>query len=111
MTMPPQTVANRLIRELFESELELDRAIARSAALLSSVAQARIDTSTAFADGQLAVMRLVQGLSSMSRARSELVRTHVELRRLGEERGDLVLPHETIKGVADLELHQSRQAA
>lgn len=110
MTMTPQTAANRLIRELFESEVELDRAIARSAALLASVAQARVDTGTAFADGQIAMMRIVQGLTSMSQARSNLVRTHGELRRLGEERGDLVLPHETIKDAVDLEMHERRAA-
>ena len=41
MTMTPQIAANRIMRELCESEIELDRTLARSAALLATMAQAR----------------------------------------------------------------------
>lgn len=111
MVMSPQVAANRIIRELCQSEAELDRALASSAALLSSLAQARVDTGASFADSQVAIMRLVNGLSSLSRARTDLVRTHGELRRIGEERGDLVFPHESLGSLEAVEAAFEAQAA
>lgn len=90
MSMTPQTAAARIIRELHNSEAEIDRALASSASLLATMAQARIDTASPLATGQVAIMRLVRSLSSLSDARSELVRTHSELLKVGEARADFV---------------------
>ena len=92
MSMTPQIAAARIVRELTTSETDLDQAIASSAALLASMAQARIDTNTALADGQVAMMRLVRGLSSLTEARAEIVRTHGELLKIAETRGDVLTP-------------------
>ncbi len=88
MPMTPQTAANRIIRELHTSEAEIDRALASSAALLATMAQARVDTGSPLATGQAAIMRLVRSLSSLSDARADLVRTHGELLKVGEARAD-----------------------
>lgn len=89
MSMTPQTAAARIIRELHNSEAEIDRALASSASLLATMAQARIDTASPLATGQVAIMRLVRSLSSLSDARSELVRTHSELLKIGNATADL----------------------
>ena len=95
MTLTPQNATNRIIRELCESEIDLDRTLARSASLLSTMAQARVDTGAAFADGQVALMRMVRSITALTEARADLARTHGELRKIGEERADIVLPHES----------------
>lgn len=90
MSMTTQTATARIIRELHNSETEIDRALASSAALLASMTQARIDTDAPAATGQVAIMRLVRSLSALSDARGELVRTHGELLKVGQERADLM---------------------
>lgn len=92
MSMTPQIAAARIVRELSTSETDLDQAIASSAALLATMARARIDTGTAPADGQVAMMRLVRGLTSLTEARAEIVRTHGELRKIADTRGDVFTP-------------------
>lgn len=97
MSMTPQTAAARIIRELHNSEAEIDRALASSASLLATMAQARIDTASPLATGQVAIMRLVRSLSSLSDARSELVRTHSELLKVGEARADFAVTPDDCK--------------
>jgi hypothetical protein len=111
MTMTPQTAANRIMREICDSELDLDRALAKSATLLASVVQARVDTGTGFADGQIAIMRLMKTIESMTEARANLARGHGELRRLGQERGDLVFPHESLNSLEAVDLAIANQVA
>ena len=111
MTLTPQIAANRIIRELCESETELDRTLARSASLLATVAQTRVDVGSSFADGQVAIMRLVRSISALTDARADLARTHGELRKIGEERGDLILPHESIGSLQAVEADEAARAA
>lgn len=93
MTMTAQVAATRIVRELLASETEIDRALASSAALLATMAQARIDTGSPLATGQIAIMRLVRSLSSLTDARAEIVRAHGELLKIGDARADLpILP-------------------
>ena len=111
MTLTPQVATNRIIRELCESETELDRTLARSASLLATIAQSRVDVGSSFADGQVAIMRLVRSISSLTDARADLARTHGELRKIGEERADLILPHESIKSLQALDTDLVAEAA
>ncbi|MFO1255979.1 MAG: hypothetical protein U1E37_09965 [Sphingomonadaceae bacterium] len=92
MSMTSHVAVARISRELITSETDLDQAIASSAALLASMAKARIDTKTPVGDGQVAMMRLVKGLNSLTDARAEIVRTHGELRKIAEVRGDVLTP-------------------
>lgn len=89
MPMTPQTAANRIIRELHTSEAEIDRALSSSASLLATMTQARVDTELPLATGQVAIMRLVRSLTSLSNARADLVRTHSELLEIGQVTADL----------------------
>jgi ABC-type transporter Mla subunit MlaD len=89
MSMTAQIAANRISRELNESETELDRTIASTAKLLASMVQARLDTETPIATGQVAMLRLVKSINSLSAARSDLIRTHADLLKVGETRSDL----------------------
>lgn len=111
MTLTAQTATNRIIRELCESETELDRTLARSASLLATVAQSRVDAGSSFAEGQVAIMRLVRSISSLTDARADLARTHGELRRIGEERADIILPHESTGSLKAIETDAAAQAA
>jgi hypothetical protein len=53
------------------------------------MAQARLDTAAPVATGQVALMRLVKTIGALTDARSDIIRTHAELFKIGEERGDL----------------------
>lgn len=88
MPMNSEIATMRIVRDLASSEETLDRAIASNAALLATMAQARLDTEAPVATGQVAIMRLVKTLSSLTEARADLVRTHGELLKVGQERGD-----------------------
>lgn len=91
MAMNSQVAATRIQRELDTSELEIDRALASSAALLASMAQARIDTDAPMATGHTAIMRLVRSLNSLSDARTDIIRVHADLLKVGQERADFSL--------------------
>ena len=91
MAMNSQVAATRIQRELDTSELEIDRALVSNAALLATMAQARIDTDAPMATGHTAIMRLVRSLNSLSHARTQIVRVHADLLKVGQERGDLSL--------------------
>ncbi|MEQ1517880.1 MAG: hypothetical protein HOO99_00430 [Hyphomicrobiaceae bacterium] len=88
MTMTAKIAATRIARELRTSETEIDRALASSAALLATMATASVETGEPTSSGQVAIMRLVKGLNSLTSARSDIVRVHAELLRVGEARAD-----------------------
>lgn len=90
MSMTPSVAAMRIIRDLNTSELELDQAIASSATLLATMVQSRLETKSPMAIGQAAVMRMVRSLGSLSDARTDLIRAHGELLKVGQERGALL---------------------
>ncbi len=111
MKIIPQVASNRIIRELCESETELDLTLARNASLLATIAQSRVEVGSSFAGGQVAIMRLVRSINSLADARAHLVRTHGELRKIGEERSDLILPHESINSLQAIETDEEEKAA
>ena len=109
MGMNAQIAATRIQRELDTSEQEIDRALASSAALLATMARARVDTDAPMATGHIAIMRLVRSLNSLSDARTAIIRVHADLLKVGQERADFSLDpdgcpnkaevrHETILG-------------
>ncbi len=104
MAMNTQIAASRIVRDLVNSEIEIDRALASSASLLATMVQARVDTSAPLATGQTAIMRLVRSLNSMSDARGDMIRVHSELLKVGQERADYSLdPNGCPKNVVDAE--------
>lgn len=94
MSMTNEIAVSRITNDLIASELEIDLALRNSANLLASLAQARVHTEAPFATGQAAIMRLVKALGSLSDARADMARVHGELRKVGEERCDVVFPDE-----------------
>ena len=91
MALNTQISSARIVQDLTNSEVEIDRALASSASLLATMAQARLDTDAPLATGQVAIMRLVRSLNSLSDARADLVRVHAELLKVGQERADFSL--------------------
>jgi hypothetical protein len=89
--MTSEIATARIVRDLVKSETEIDCALACSASLLATMAQARLDTDAPLAMGHTAILRLVRSLNSLSEARSDLVRVHSELLKVGQERGDYSL--------------------
>ena len=85
-----QSAAEEIQYNLVESETGIDLAIASSAALLASMTTARVETSSPFNTGQVAIMRLVKTLGALSEARNDIARVHADLLRVGQERADYV---------------------
>lgn len=94
MSLTPQIATQRIARSLNDVETEIDRALASGAGLLANVASARVEVGASAATGQLAIMRLSQAIASLTDARKEIVQAHKELRKVGEERADIVWPDE-----------------
>jgi hypothetical protein len=90
MSKPLQFAVETIQHNLVESESEIDLAIARSATLLASMMTTRVETSSPFSTGQVAIMRLVKTIGSLSDARTGMARVHADLLRVGQERGDYV---------------------
>ena len=97
MTMTTNVASMRIARDLIASEAEIDRALESSATLLATMARARLDTGATADTGQVAMMRLAGTVSALVDARKGIVQTHAELRKVGEERADIVLPSECPK--------------
>lgn len=97
MPMTPNVAAQRIARNLIATENEIDRVLASGASLLADIAQARMDIGADAASGQIAIMRVTEALGALSTARKHFVQTHAELRKVGEERADIVFPSECPK--------------
>ena len=87
-----KTSATEIFDTLIASECEIDRALTSSAALLAAMTSARIETASPLATGHTAIMRLVRSLTSLTEARSDMIRVHVDLLKVGQERGDMMMP-------------------
>ena len=89
MPMTSQVATARITRELREVEDALDQALARKAALIQTMMQARLDTEAPAHSGQVAIMRLAKAGQALISARGDIIRAHDDLFRLGQERGDI----------------------
>lgn len=111
MPMTPNVAAQRITRNLLATENDIDRVLASGASLLADIAQARMDIGADAAAGQIAIMRITEALGALSTARKHLVQTHAELRKVGEERADLVFPSECPeRGQAEADVHEAKAA-
>ena len=90
MSMTSQVATARITRELREVEDALDQALARKAALIQTMMQARLDTEAPAYSGQVAMMRLGRAQQALISARGEVIRAHDDLFKLGQERGDII---------------------
>ena len=90
MTMTPEVASLRIVRDLKQFEDTIDAAIAAQCALGATLAQARIDTDSPAVTGHVAMMRLAKAGQMLIAARSDAIRAHEDLFKVGEERGDIV---------------------
>lgn len=97
MKMTNHVAGMRITRDLVTSEEQIDLALESSAMLLATMVRARRETGSASDTGQAAMMRLGGTLSALIDARKGIVQTHAELRKVGEERADIVFPSECPK--------------
>ncbi len=108
MTMTTQVAALRITRELKQLEDAIDAAYAAQCALGMTLAQARVETDTPAVVGHVALMRLAKAGQALVTARADVIRTHEDLFKIGEERADLLTEP---KPKAALERFEQSQAA
>lgn len=111
MSKSVQISAATIQHDLLQSETEIDLAISRSATLLASMTTARVETASPFATGQVAIMRLVRAIGSLSDARSNIARVHADLLQVAEVRADYVSIDECPSGLAQTKVASIRLAA
>ena len=90
MTMTSQVATLRIERDLKQLENAIDAAIAAQCMLGQTLMQARIDTDAPAISGHVAMMRLAKAGQSLVAARTDAIRAHEDLYKVGVERGDLV---------------------
>jgi hypothetical protein len=90
MTMTSEVATLRITRDLKQLEDAIDAAIAAQCALGTTLVQARIDTGAPAVSGHVAMMRLAKTGQMLVSARTDAIRTHEELYKVGQERGDFV---------------------
>lgn len=89
MTMTAEIAVLRIERDLKHLEDTIDAAIAAQCALGATLATARIDTSAPAVSGHVAMMRLAKVGQSLVNARTDVIRAHEDLYKVGTERGDI----------------------
>jgi len=89
MTMTAEIAVLRIERDLKQLEDAIDAAIAAQCALGGTLAQARIDTSAPAVSGHVALMRLAKAGQALVAARTDAIRAHEDLYKVGTERGDI----------------------
>ena len=79
----------RIARQLDKCEQGADRLLADTAILVAEMATARVNSGTATGTGQRALQRVIAAQQALSEAQSGLIRAHVDLLKIGQERGDI----------------------
>lgn len=79
----------RIARQLNKCEQGADRLLADTAVLVAEMATARADSDSATGTGQRALQRVIAAQQALSEAQTGLTRAHVDLLKIGQERGDI----------------------
>lgn len=87
--MQGNIAAMRIARQLNKCEQGADRLLADTAVLVAEMATARADSDSATGTGQRALQRVIAAQQALSEAQSGLTRAHVDLLKIGQERGDI----------------------
>ena len=80
----------RIARQLNKCEQGADRLLADTAMLVAEMATARVDSGSVSGTGQRALQRVIAAQQALSEAQSGLIRAHVDLLKIGQERGDIL---------------------
>jgi hypothetical protein len=94
MTMPLQISANRIARELRDTEAKFDAALLASARLMQELIAARQHPDVDVHTGQKALIRLVRAQSALVNGSSDIFRVHDEMVGVNREIG--ILPEEEL---------------
>ena len=88
--MQSNIAAMRIARQLNKCEQGADRLLADTAILVAEMATARVESGTKTGTGQRALQRVIAAQQALSEAQSGLTRAHVDLLKIGQERGDIL---------------------
>ena len=99
--MTPDVAALRIDRQLKTVETQFDRLLSEHASLMGLLAQARVDVSDSFGNGQVALARMSKSLETLIVSRGDLARVHGELERIAVERGDIMINPKPSNGHLD----------
>lgn len=86
--MKTNIAAMRIARQLNKCEQGADRLLADTATLVAEMATARVESGSATGTGQRALQRVIAAQQALSEVQSGLTRAHVDLLKIGHERGD-----------------------
>ena len=100
--MTPAVAALRIDRQLKTVETQFDRLLSEHANLTALLAQARIDVSDPFGNGQVTLARMSKSLETLIVSRGDIARVHGELERIAVERGDIMITPKPANGHLDL---------
>ena len=87
--MDTKTAAMRISRQLKACEDDSDRLLAQMATLVVEMTNARIESGAKSGTGQRALARVIDSQRAVGEAQQSLIRAHVDLLRIGTERGDI----------------------
>lgn len=87
MTMPLETSALRISRELRATEAKVDEAILASSKLMAELVAARQHPDVVVHEGQKALIRLAQAMNLLVASGSNIFRVHDEIGTVGREMG------------------------
>ncbi|MCS6986346.1 MAG: hypothetical protein NZM40_02760 [Sphingomonadaceae bacterium] len=76
MTRHRREIAQQLATGLFDAEIAIDQALAKAAALMSTMPTARLDARVSATVGQPAVDHVAAAIAALSAARAEMVKAH-----------------------------------
>jgi len=79
----------RIAKRLAQCEQSADRLMAETASLLAELATARA-AHDAFGTGQRAISRVIEAQRAMAEVQASLLRAHLDLAKVGQERGHLI---------------------
>ncbi len=88
--MQSNIAAMRIARQFTKCEQGADRLLADTAILVAEMATARVDSRTATGTGQRALQRVIAAQQALSEVQAGLTRAHVDLLKIGQERGDIL---------------------
>ena len=110
--MTPAVAALRITRQLKSVETRFDQLLSEHASLTALLAQSRIDADEPFGNGQVALGRMSKSLEALISARGDVARAHIELERIGQERGDIMIePKPANNGHLHVDAGEDQEAA
>lgn len=90
MTFPSQIPVVRITNKLTGTEAALEDLLLQHADLVSTIVRTGKELSVPAVTSQPILLRLARAQQSLLDARAELIRSHGQLLKIGQERGDIL---------------------